>query len=278
MAGVPSAPSTERRASWWRRWFVAPTETGGGSPHLGAWALSYGLLFLGLTLGFTVALQGLHYDWNWDAPWRYRALLWKGWSTTILLALASLVLSSVIGLAAALLARCAFLPARALVRLYVEILRGTPLLVQVLVLFYILAPAFRLENRYVVGVATLSLFAGAYITEIIRAGIEGIGRSQWETARAIGLTRPQTYRHVVLPQALRQILPPLAGQFVSLIKDSSLLSVIGVAEFALSAQQVNSYTFSTLESYLPLAVGYLVLTFPLSLWARRLERRAHFET
>ena len=92
------------------------------------------------------------------------------------------------------------------------------------------------------------------------------------------MTRAQTYRLVVLPQALRHILPPLAGQFVSLVKDSSLLSVIGIGEFTLQAQQVNSLTYSTLESYLPLALGYLVLTLPLSLWSRSLERRMHFDT
>jgi len=80
---------------------------------------------------------------------------------------------------------------------------------------------------------------------------------------------------VILPQALRVILPPLAGQFASLIKDSSLLSVIGIGEFTLAAQQVNSATYRTLESYLPLAVGYLALTLPVSLLARHLERRLH---
>jgi polar amino acid transport system permease protein len=127
-------------------------------------------------------------------------------------------------------------------------------------------------------VLTLALFAGAYITEIVRGGIESVGRSQWDAARSVGFTRVQTYRLVVFPQAWRHMLPPLAGQFVSLIKDSSLLSVIGISEFTLNAQQVNALSYSTLECYLPLAAGYLLLTLPLSLWARDLERRAHFET
>jgi polar amino acid transport system permease protein len=83
---------------------------------------------------------------------------------------------------------------------------------------------------------------------------------------------------VIFPQALRQTLPPLAGQFASLIKDSSLLSIIAINEFTLNAQEVNAFTYSTLESYLPLAIGYLVLTLPISLWARRLEARMHYET
>ena len=97
-------------------------------------------------------------------------------------------------------------------------------------------------------------------------------------ARAIGLSPLQTYRFVILPQVVRRILPPLAGQFASLVKDSSLLSIIAVSEFTLNAQEVNAFTFSTLESYLPLAVGYLLLTLPISLISRALERRFHFAT
>jgi polar amino acid transport system permease protein len=124
----------------------------------------------------------------------------------------------------------------------------------------------------------LSNFAGAYISEILRAGIESVGASQLESARAIGLTGVQTYRYVIVPQALRQILPPLAGQFASLIKDSSLLSFIGFEEVTNNAQQVASFTYSYLESYTPLAVAYLALTLPISLWSRSLERRMRFET
>ena len=95
---------------------------------------------------------------------------------------------------------------------------------------------------------------------------------------AIGLTRAQTYRHVILPQALRSVLPSLAGQFVSLIKDSSLLSVIGLNEFTQSARNVASYTYSNFESYLLLAAGYLLLTLPISVWTRRMEQRFRYET
>jgi polar amino acid transport system permease protein len=129
-----------------------------------------------------------------------------------------------------------------------------------------------------VGVLTLSFFSGAYISEVVRAGIESVGKSQLESAKAIGLTRAQTYRYVIFPQALRQSLPPLAGQFVSLIKDSSLLSIISISEFTWNAEAINSRTFSTLESYIPLAVGYLILTLPISLWTRYLEKRHKYET
>ena len=152
------------------------------------------------------------------------------------------------------------------------------MLVLILVLFYVVANALNITDRFLVGIVVLSLFAGAYIAEIVRAGIESVGASQRESARAIGLTTAQTYRYVIFPQALRQVLPPLAGQFASLVKDSSLLSIIGLAEFTYSAQQVNSATYSTLESYLPLALGYLVLTIPISLWTNRLSKSIRYET
>jgi polar amino acid transport system permease protein len=261
-----------------RRLLLVPIRADDPRSSIAAWAANLFILLALLALGFTLAFQQLQYHWNWTSFWRYRVLFLIGWFNTVGLALASLVLSSMIGVAMALLGRSRILAAQAFCRLYVELVRGTPLLVQILILFYVVAPVFELANRYLVGVLTLSLFAGAYITEIIRAGIESIGKSQWETARAIGLTQSQTYTLVVLPQAFRQILPPLTGQLVSLIKDSSLLSVIGISELSLNAQQVNALTYSTLESYLPLAIGYLVLTLPLSLWARHLERRAQFDT
>jgi polar amino acid transport system permease protein len=149
--------------------------------------------------------------------------------------------------------------------------------VQLLVGFYVVATAAKLENRYVVGVIVLSLFSGAYLAEIFRAGIDAIPRTQRDSARAIGLTPWQAMRLVILPQAARLVVPPVAGQLVSLVKDSSLLSVIAINEFTQSAQEVNAATYSALESYLPLAAGYLILTLPLSWLSRWLERRLKFE-
>lgn len=236
------------------------------------------LALLLVTLVFTFAFQQLQYGWNWGAVLTYRHKFFQGWLMTVSLSAGALCCSLLIGLAAALVRRCPFLPARSLGTLYVELIRGTPLLVQILIFFYVVADAFGISNRYLVGVLTLSLFAGAYISEIIRAGIESVGESQLESACAIGLNRWQTYRYVVFPQVLRQLLPPLAGQFASIIKDSSLLSIIAVSEFTLNAQEVNSFTYSTLESYIPLAIGYLLLTLPISLASRALERRHSYAT
>ena len=148
----------------------------------------------------------------------------------------------------------------------------------ILFLYYVVANGIGLQDRLVAGILILSLFGGAYLAELIRAGIESIPASQLESARAIGFTSWQTYRIVIVPQALRQILPPLTGQFASLIKDSSLLSIIAIGEFTLAAQQVNSATYRTLESYLPLALGYLALTLPISLLSKFLEQRLRYES
>jgi polar amino acid transport system permease protein len=233
------------------------------------------LLFSGL---FTFAFARVSYHWDWAALWTYRAKFVRGWWVTLQLSAASLVLSTLIGVAAALARRSAVLVLRGAATVYVELIRGTPLLVQILLFFYVIGTALGVENRYVAGVVILSLFAGAYISEIIRSGIESVPGAQLESARAIGLTPAQTYRFVILPQAIRQLLPPLAGQFLSLIKDSSLLSIIAISEFTLNAREVNANTYSTLESYIPLAVGYLVLTLPLSLLSRRLERTFRYAT
>ena len=255
--------------------FVSRTGRHGGTPLLSR-LVGWLLALLLVTLVFTFAFQQLQYGWNWGAVLAYRHKFMLGWLMTVTISAAALCSSLVIGLAAAMVQRCPFLPARSLGSLYVELIRGTPLLVQILIFFYVVADAFGISNRYLVGVLTLSLFAGAYISEIIRAGIESVGESQLDSARAIGLNRWQTYRYVIFPQVLRRLLPPLAGQFASIIKDSSLLSIIAVSEFTLNAQEVNAFTYSTLESYVPLAVGYLLLTLPISLASRALERRYRY--
>ncbi len=225
-----------------------------------------------------VALWRLTTREGWEAAGGYWRLFYTGWLGTVALASAALVVSTLFGLLLAFGRRAPWLPVRSLCTVHVELIRSTPLLTQILILYYGIFHLAGLENRTVASLLILSNFAGAYLSEIIRGGIESVGASQLESARAIGLTTVQTYRFVIFPQALRQVLPALAGQFASLIKDSSLLSFIGVEELTQNAQQVASFSFSTLESYAPLALGYLVLTLPISLWSRWLEKRAHFQT
>jgi len=230
-----------------------------------------------LLIAAAAAFGRVNYEWNWAAVWDYRQKFLQGWLVTVGISLAALVMSVLMGGVVALMLRSGNVLAEAAARVYVELIRGTPLLVQLLIGFYVVATAVGLDNRYVAGVLLLSLFSGAYMAEIFRGGLDAIPRAQIDSARAIGLAPWQTFRLVVLPQAVRLVLPAVAGQLVSLVKDSSLLSVIAISEFTLNAQEVNSFTYSTLESYLPLAAGYLLLTLPLSALARHLERQFRYE-
>ena len=215
---------------------------------------------------------------NWQGVIEYRATFWDGWVNTVRISGAALLLSTVIGVCAALARRSSFLPLRYSATAYVETVRGLPLVVLVLFGFYGVANAVGWNDRVAVGIGILSLFSGAYIAEMIRAGIESVSRSQWDSARAIGLGTVQTYRLVIFPQVTRQILPPLAGQFSSIIKDSSLLYIIGIPEVTFAANQINSATYSTFESFVPLGVCYLVMTLPVSLLSKWLEGRMRYET
>lgn len=231
------------------------------------------LLLAGLCSGVLLGATG-----RWNIVWEYRAAFGRSWLLTVGISAMALVLSTLIGVAAALLRRSSFLPARVLATIYIEAVRGMPLLALILLLYYAVFNAIHFSDKLLAGVVILSLFEGAYIAEIVRAGIESVGRTQLESARAIGLTTRQTYRYVIFPQALRQSLPALAGQFASLIKDSSLLSILGLGEFTYTAQQVSSATYASLETYLPLGLGYLALTLPISLWTKKLEKDLRYET
>lgn len=236
------------------------------------------LIIILLGILFFYGFSQLGYQFHWDNVYLYKNNLFQGFLSTIFLSVVSLLLSLVVGVVFGLGQRSSFLPFRYFSRIYIEIIRGTPLLVQVLIFFYVIANALGINNRFVVGIFIMSLFSGAYIAEIIRAGVESIGKSQWETAKSLGFTKYQTYRYMVFPQVFTRVLPPLAGQFASLIKDSSLLSIIAIKEFTMAAREMNANTFSTLEAYIPLAIGYLILTLPVSWWSRLLEKSFKYDT
>ena len=231
---------------------------------------------IGVAVFVPAVLLDVH--WDWSSLWRYRQKFIVGFRLTVVIASASLVCSVACGLLSALAGRARFLPLRYVNRIYVDLVRCTPMVVLILFFWYVTSPAIGLTDRNLAGVVILSLAYGAYISEIIRAGVENIGKSQLESAKAIGLTTIQTYRYVIFPQALRQVMPPLAGQLVSLIKDSALLSVISVGEFTKNAMETSDITYSSLECYSTVAVGYLVLTLPITFVSRWLEKRSRFET
>jgi polar amino acid transport system permease protein len=235
-------------------------------------------LFLVLAAGFCFffyVLLSYNYPWRQIAPYRWNLV--RGWGMTVLISLCALALSSLIGSLLLAGQLGGHRPTRILSRVYVEVIRGTPLLVQILIIFYMMADAAGLQNKFFIGTLILSVFSGAYLSEIFRGGIESIPKSQIDSARAIGLTGAQIYRHVIVPQAIRRVLPAVTGQFANLIKDSSLLYVIGLREFTMHAREVNAATYSTFAAYIPLALGYLVLTLPLAILSHHLEKRFRYE-
>ncbi|MBI2384356.1 MAG: ABC transporter permease subunit [Gammaproteobacteria bacterium] len=192
------------------------------------------------------------------------------WVTLEISAL-SLVFALVLGLVAGL-GRVAQNPAaRHLAATYVEIIRGTPLLVQIFIFYFFIGTVLSL-SAFAAGVAALAVFTGAYVAEIVRAGIEAVPRGQMEAARSLGMNYAQAMRHVILPQAFKKILPPLAGQFINLIKDSSLVSVMALTDLTKAGREVVSSTFSPFEVWFTVAAMYLLLTGGLSWLVRRLEK------
>ena len=240
-----------------------------------AWAL---LLALVCASAIYATFHAINYHWEWAAIWEFRSLILRGWMVTLLLSLGALVLSVFVGLLLMTGQRSRVVPIRLFSRGFVEIIRGTPLLVQLLIGYYGVANALHIDSSMLVGIVILAFFEGAYLAEIFRAAWESIGASQLEAAKAVGFNRVQTWRYVIFPQAVRRALPGTAGQMVSLVKDSSLLSVIGAEEMTQIVKIVNSKAYVALEGYIPLALLYLAITLPLSWWARRLEAKFKYET
>jgi len=166
---------------------------------------------------------------------------------------------------------------------YIELIRGSPLLVQIFLWYFVVGTVINSIlaqsglgqiSPLWFGVMALAIFTGAYTAEIVRAGIQSVHRGQMEAARSLGMSYPQAMRKVILPQALRRILPPLAGQFISLVKDSSLLGVISIRELTKASREVVSSSLQPFEIWIVCAILYLVLTFTLSMFVQYLERKA----
>jgi polar amino acid transport system permease protein len=263
-------------------------------------------------VGYRVTV-GLHYSWNWavipqyivrydeeSGRWVANYLL-QGLLTTIRLSLWSGALALLFGLFMALARTGSSLFWRMVSRTYVELMRNLPPLVLIFIFYFFLADQVAgllgidqlVRNggeqvqavigllfckpadlsAFLAAVFTLAAFEGACITEIIRAGIQGVERRQWEASHALGLTRFHTLRHIILPQAMRQVLPPLAGQFISLIKDSAIVSVISIQELSYQGTQLMASTYFTIEVWVTIALLYLLLTIPASLGMGWLEKR-----
>lgn len=155
---------------------------------------------------------------------------------------------------------------------YVEVIRGTPLLVQIFIVYFFVGTVFDFE-RFAAGVAALSIFTGAYVAEIVRAGIQAVPTGQMEAARSLGMNYLKAMTYVIMPQAIRSTLPPLAGQFINLIKDSSLVSVIAITDLTKAGREVVSGTFAPFEVWFTVAALYLLVTGSLSWIIQRFEKR-----
>jgi len=203
--------------------------------------------------------------------WTAGPIAWGLW-TTLWLSLVSGVFGLLLGLVTGLCRLSSNPTLRHLSTVYVELVRGTPLLVQIFIFYFFIGTVLNLSREFA-GVAALALFTGAYVAEIVRSGVQSIAKGQGEAARSLGLDAGQSMRHVILPQAFKRVLPPLAGQFISLVKDTSLVSVIAITELTKSGREAITTSFSTFEIWFCVAALYLVINLPLSYFASRLERR-----
>jgi His/Glu/Gln/Arg/opine family amino acid ABC transporter permease subunit len=198
--------------------------------------------------------------------------LLKGALLTVELTLLTLALGVPLGLGIALVRLYGPKPLRLLASGYVEAVRGTPLLMQIYVLYFVLPALGWSLPPFWAGLAALSLNAGAYCAEIFRAGIGSIDIGQSEAARALGMTGSQALWHVILPQTLKRVLPPLTNEAVALLKDSSLVSVVALSELMRVGKEMATTAGAPTTIYLAVALIYLLLTLPLTTLARRLER------
>ncbi|MDT0683395.1 amino acid ABC transporter permease [Roseicyclus sp. F158] len=215
-----------------------------------------------------------NFDFDWEAAFQSIPHLLAGIPYTLLISFGGLAIGFVIGMIFGLLrlSRAGWLRWPAIA--YIEIFRGTPVLVQVLFIFYGLPQLLGGPiNAVVAGIAAIAVNSGAYISEIVRGGVQSIERGQREAGLSLGLSRTQTFRYIIWPQGFRRMIPSLGNQGIISIKDTSLFAVIGVGELVRQGQIYIATTFRALEVYLMVALLYLAITLTLSLFLRLLERK-----
>jgi polar amino acid transport system permease protein len=256
----------------------------------------------------------LVYNWNWSRVFNFVIyydeetaryvpnLLLEGIATTLRLAFWATIVAATIGLVMGYMRTSKNLAMRMVSRCYVELVRNIPPVVFIFIfyfflsgqlmpligiddidkngafvsssLFYVMFGDPRLFSNFVAGALCLALFEGAYITEIVRAGIQSITKGQWEAARAVGLSPLNVLRDIIFPQAIRKILPPLAGQFITLIKDSAIVSLISIQELTFLATEVASTTTKVFETWIIVGAMYFVLCYSFATLFGHLEKRA----
>ena len=235
-----------------------------------------------IIIAVDAGMNGLSYKWQWYRIPQYilektsegmtAGPLLQGLKITLAISAVSLLLSFLIGFLTALMRLSDSVTAVWISRIYLELIRNTPLLIQLFLMYFVIAPILGM-GRNISAVLALSLFEGAYTSEIIRSGIIAIEKGQWEAAYSIGLSNSLSYRLIILPQAFRHVLPMLAGQAISLIKDSALVSTIAIYDLTMRGQVAISETFLTFEIWFTVAAVYLIINICLSVLIRMLEKR-----
>lgn len=211
---------------------------------------------------------------NFSLITKYIPLLSQGMKMTIQLTVIAVAVGTVIGLFVSLFRISRFKPFSLLAKFYVDFFRGTPLLVQILLIHQGVPQLIGIKSfsPYLSGTIALSLNSGAYIAEIFRAGIKSIHQGQMEAARSLGMTYPQAMIYVILPQAFKRSIPPLGNEFIAMLKDSSLVSIIALQELMMSGRIVVGRSFRYFETWIVVALLYLVMTLTISQFVSYLER------
>ena len=220
---------------------------------------------------------------GFQVAFKYFELFEQGLVCTVTLSFLTVIFGFVLALVLALMRLSGIAPLKFLATAYVEVFRATPLMVQLFLVYYVLLadislPVFKLFGiirfeRMVPGVIALALNSGAYLSEIIRSGIQSIDLGQTEAARSLGMTQWQNMRHIVLPQAIKNILPAIANEFVTIIKESSICWTIGVQEIMSAVNSIKAATYTCGEALIIAACVYFCLTFPTSKIIEYFERK-----
>lgn len=208
-----------------------------------------------------------------DQVWLARVVILKGLGATVAISFLSIVVGSALGVALGLVLTYGNLAARLVARGYTDFIRGTPVLVLVLASYYILSTIGINLDPFEAGVLALSVFCSSHVGEIVRGALQTIPRGQTEAAKAIGLTFSQTFTSVLWPQALRQMLPIWVNTAAEMVKASTLLSVIGVAELLLRTQQIISRNFMSLEFYFLAGFLYFIVNYGIERLGKYVERK-----
>jgi polar amino acid transport system permease protein len=200
-------------------------------------------------------------------------ILLQGLAMTLVLSAASIVGGTLIGLLAAVLRTFGPWGTPRFARIYTELFRGTPVLITLMFIYFGVSYFGYAIDVFAAGVVGLSIYQGAYISEVFRSGIESVQKGQWEVSQILGLSKVQTFFSVILPQTGKIVMPPLIGQYLSLIKDTSIVSMIGMSELMHQGQAIVDRIGKPVEIYGMVAVLYFVICFPLSRWVRRHDPR-----